>query len=63
MGISHYLPQPALSQVPGLTGARMDGGAQGRVVGRSLLPRRVHATGADRRHRLPEQGRHLRSLV
>jgi len=28
-----------------------------------LLPRRVHAAGADCRHRLPEQGRRLRSLV
>ena len=37
--------------------------AQGRAAGRALLPRRVHAAGADRRHRLPEQGRHLRSPV
>ena len=28
-----------------------------------LLPRRVHAAGADRRYRLPEQGRDLRSVV
>src|SRR5450432_4449495 len=28
-----------------------------------LLPSRVHAAGADCRHRLPEQGRRLRSLV
>jgi hypothetical protein len=27
------------------------------------LPRRIHAAGADCRHRLPEQGRRLRSLV
>ena len=30
--------------------------ARGRAVARALLPRRVHAAGADRRHRLPEQG-------
>src|SRR5450759_3110419 len=41
----------------------MDGGAQGRAAARPLLPRRVHVAGADRGHRLPEQGRHLRSLV
>src|SRR5271170_3840043 len=56
------LPQSALSQVPGLTGARMAGGAQGRAAGRPLLPRRVHLASADRRHRLPEQDRHLRLL-
>src|ERR1035441_10377832 len=28
-----------------------------------VLPRRIHAAGADCRHRLPEQGRRLRSLV
>ena len=41
----------------------MDGGAQGRTAGRPLLPRRVHLAGADRSHRLPEQGRYLRSFV
>jgi hypothetical protein len=32
-------------------------------AGRPLLSRRIHAAGADCRHRLPEQGRRLRSLV
>src|SRR5713101_1853445 len=41
----------------------MDEGAQVRTAGRPLLPRRIHAAGADCRHRLPEQGRRLRSLV
>src|SRR6266851_2917668 len=41
----------------------MDEAAQVRTAGRPLLPRRIHAAGADCRHRLPEQGRRLRSLV
>src|SRR6195256_4563901 len=41
----------------------MDEAAQVRTAGRPLLPRRVHIAGADCRHRLPEQGRRLRSLV
>lgn len=32
-------------------------------AGRRLLPRRIHAAGANCRHRLPEQGHRLRSLV
>ena len=57
------LPQPALPEVPGRGGARLDGGARGRAAARALLPRRVHAAGRDRRHRLPEQGRDLRPAV
>src|ERR1700722_17947890 len=41
----------------------MDEAAQVRTAGRPLLPRRVHIARADRDHRLPQQGRHLRSLV
>src|ERR1700704_433105 len=41
----------------------MDEAAQLRTAGRPLLPRSIHAAGADCRHRLPEQGRRLRSLV
>src|SRR6195256_5605131 len=41
----------------------MDEAAQLRTAGRPLLPRRIHAAGADCRHRLPEQGRRLQSLV
>ena len=37
--------------------------ARGRAATRRLLPPRVHAAGSDRRYRLPEQGRHLRSVV
>ena len=33
------------------------------LLARALLPRGVHVAGAGRRHRLPEQGRDLRSLV
>src|SRR5260370_18619779 len=41
----------------------MDEAAQVRTAGRPLLPRRVHIARADRDHRLPQQGRRLRSLV
>ena len=57
------LPQPALPEVPGRRGARVDGGAGGRAAARALLPRRLHAAGRDRRHRLPEQGGDLRPAV
>ncbi len=63
MGNAHYLPQPALPEVSGSGSSRVVGRARGRAIASAVLPRRVHATGADRRHRLPEQGRHLRSLV
>src|SRR6266853_3919508 len=33
----------------------MDEAAQVRTAGRPLLPRRIHAAGADCRHRLPEK--------
>ena len=42
------LPQPALPQVPRCAGARLDGGAGGRSSSGAVLPRRVHAAGADR---------------
>ena len=57
------LPQPALPEVPGRGGEGMAGRARGRAAAGAVLPRRVHAAGADRRHRLPEQGRDLRSPV
>ena len=63
MGDAHYLPQPALPEVPGRRGTGMAGRARGRAVAGRLLPRRVHAAGSDRRHRLAEQGRDLRSAV
>src|SRR5260370_35702580 len=36
---------------------------RGRAVACAILPRGVHAAGTDRRHRLPEQDRDLRSFV
>ena len=57
------LPQPALPEVPGRGGARVDGGARGRSLAGALLPRRVHAAGRDRRHCLSEQGGDLRPAV
>ena len=57
------LPQPALPEVPGRRGAGVAGRARGRAAAGALLPRGVHAAGGDRRHRLPEQGRDLRSAV
>ena len=35
---------------------------RGRTVAGSIFPRRLHAARADRRHRVPEQGRRLRLL-
>ena len=63
MGDAHYLPQPALPEVPGRGGAAMAGRARGRAAAGAVLPRRLHAAGRDRRHRLPEQGRRLRPPV
>src|ERR1700716_1950063 len=58
-----YLSQPALPEVPGRGGTPVDGGARSRTAPDSLLPRRFHAALGDWRHRLPEQGRDLRSAV
>ena len=57
------LPQPALSEVPGRGGAHLAGRARGRPAAGRLLPRRVHAAGRGRRHRLPQQGGGLRPAV
>ena len=57
------LPQPPLSQVPGRGGQAMAGRAPGRAVAGAVLSRGVHAAGADRRHRLSEQGGDLRHPV
>ena len=57
------LPQPALPEVPGRGRQGMARRARGRPAAGAVLSRGVHAAGADRRHRLPEQGRDLRSLV
>ena len=63
MGDAHYLPQPALPEVPGRGGAAMARRARGRAAAGPLLPRRLHPAGGDRRHRVPEQGRRLRPPV
>ncbi len=57
------LPQPSLSQVPGPGAGGLGRRAAGGVAARSLLPRRLHAAGAGRRHRVPEQGGGLRHPV
>ena len=44
-------------------GKAMAGRARSRSAAGAVLPRGVHAAGADQRHRLPQQGRHLRSPV
>ena len=46
------LPQPALPQAPGGGADEVACGPAGRTAVGSLLPRRVHATRAGRRHRL-----------
>ena len=40
----------------GAAARRLAGAARGRAAAGALLPRRLHAAGRDRRHRLPEQG-------
>ena len=57
------LPQPPLPEVSGGCGAAMARRPRGRVAAGSLLSRRLHPAGFDRRHRFPEQGRRLRSPV
>src|ERR1035441_5328984 len=57
------LPQSALSEVPGRGGKAMAGRARSRTAAGAVLPRGAHTAGADQRHRLPEQGRHLRPPV
>ena len=47
----------------GAAAKRVAGRARGRAVAGAVLPRRVHAAGPDRRHRLPEQGGDLRPPV
>src|SRR3546814_6511400 len=55
-----FLPQPALSQVPGTGPRRVAGGPPGRAAAGALVPCRLHAAGPGRRDRLPEQGHRLR---
>ena len=57
------LPQPALPEVPGRRRQAVARRSRGRAAAGAVLSRRVHAAGSDRRHRLSQQGRHLRSAV
>ena len=57
------VPQPALPEVPEPARPALARGAPGRSAAGRVLPRGLHAAGADRRHRLPEQGRGLRAAV
>jgi hypothetical protein len=57
------LPQSALPQVSRRGRQTMARRTRSRAAAGALLPRRVHIAGADRRHRLPEQSRDLRSVV
>jgi Phage integrase family/Transposase zinc-binding domain len=50
MGIAHYLPQPALPEVPGRDGEAVAGRPRGRAAAGRILSHRVHPAGADRRH-------------
>ena len=57
------LPQPALPEVSRGGRKSLAWRARGGAITGGLFPRRVHAAGSDRRHRLPKQGRGLRSPV
>ena len=58
-----FLPQPALPEVPGCGGAAMARRPRSGASAGSLLSRRLHPAGGDRRDRVPEQGRRLRPPV
>ena len=58
-----FLPQSALPEVSGRGGATMARRPRGGTPAGSLLSRRLHPAGRDRRHRVPEQGRRLRPPV
>src|SRR5208282_3210487 len=55
-----FLSQPPLPEVSSCGGAAMARRARGRASAGSLLSRRLHPAGGDRRDRIPEQGRRLR---
>lgn len=57
------LQEPALPEVPGTGGARLDGRACRRPAAGGVLPRRLHPAGRDRPDRLLEQEGGLRSAV
>ncbi|MET4391799.1 hypothetical protein ABIB73_007591 [Bradyrhizobium sp. F1.4.3] len=54
MGVAHYLPQSALSEVSGESPRRVARRASSRPAAGSLFPRRLHTAGSDRRDRLSE---------
>ena len=55
------VPEPPLSQVPGVGPGRMAGGSPGRAPAHRVLPRRLHRPRGGRGDRPPEQGRGLRA--
>ena len=57
------LPQSPLPEVPGGRRAAMARRPRGGAPAGSLLSRRLHPAGRDRRHRVPEQGGRLRPPV
>jgi len=57
------VPQPALPEVPRGGSEAMARRARGRAVAGGVLSHGVHVAGADRRYRLPQQGRYLRHPV
>ena len=63
MGVAHYLPQSPLPEVPSRRRAAMARRSRGGAAAGSLLSRRFHPTGVDRRHRVPQQGGGLRPPV
>ena len=57
------LSQPPLPEVPGRGGQALAHRARSGSAARAVLPRGVHVAVADRRHRVRQQGRGLRSAV
>ena len=57
------LPQSPLSEVPGRGAGEVARRPPSRTLAGSLFPPRLHLARADRRDRLPEQGRRLRDPV
>ena len=58
-----FPPQPSLPEVSGRDGAAMARRARGGASAGSLLSRRLHSAGGDRRDRLPQQGRRILILL
>src|SRR5947209_6027731 len=54
MGVAHYLPQPALPEVPRVGACSVAGRPAVRAAAGAVFPRRLHGAGADRRDRSPQ---------